>query len=127
MSPNLYPHHNLLEFGKTYYKDAGIIENYKNPAYVLGGWKPEMAPRILKQPESAAAGKGQTVVLRITAAAVPEASYQWLKNGTPIKGATASALTLERVTTDDTGTYAARVKNDAGSAMSNGASLTINR
>jgi hypothetical protein len=27
-------------------KDAEIIANYSNPAYVLGGWTPSMAPLI---------------------------------------------------------------------------------
>ncbi len=34
-------------------KDAEIIANYRNPAYVLGGWTPNMAAIILPQPEPA--------------------------------------------------------------------------
>lgn len=37
----------------TMEKDAETLDNYKNPAYVLGGWTPAMDPDILKQLEKA--------------------------------------------------------------------------
>ena len=51
-------------------------------------------------------------------------TYQWLKDGTPIAGATAAVLTLG-VTGSDAGSYAVTVSNPLGSVTSNAAALTV--
>jgi pectinesterase len=106
-------------------RDAKVIADYKNPSYVLGGWIPEMAPLILAQPESAVAEPGTAAVFHVQVAAVPEPRYQWFKNGEPIRGATASSLTLKNVSASDKASYTVKVKNDSGTAASNGAILKI--
>jgi pectinesterase len=102
----------------TIEKDAEIIKNYSNPAYVLDGWIPKMAPIILTQPESIDSEKGKNAVLSVKAAAVPEASYQWYKNGIAVKGATGSILTLKKISTKDAGSYTVTVKNESGETTS---------
>ena len=47
----------------TLEKDAALINNYKDPAYVLGGWIPVMAPVITSQLASMSIQKGQSVNL----------------------------------------------------------------
>jgi hypothetical protein len=106
-------------------RDAEIIASYKDPAYVLGGWTPKMAPLILSQPQSATAKAGQAVTLQIQAAAVPEPEYQWLKNGKAIKGARNATLVLNNVTAKDAGAYMVTAKNISGSATSAKAILTL--
>ena len=105
--------------------DAAIIADYKNPAYVFGGWAPKMAPLILSQPESMAVEPGQAAIFHVKVAAVPESDYQWFKNGETIKGATSSSLVLENTDISDAGSYTVRVKNDSGRAASDRAVLTM--
>jgi len=52
-------------------------------------------------------------------------AYQWLKNGTPIGGATDAVLTLSSVTGADMANYSVTVGNVLGSITSNAASLTV--
>lgn len=107
--------------------DAEIIANYTNPAYVLGGWAPKMAPLILSQPDSIAVGIGKTAVFQVKAAAIPEAKYQWFKNGKPVSGATSAAMTLENVGRDDAAAYAVGVTNEVGTVTSGKAILQVKR
>jgi pectinesterase len=109
----------------TVKNDAPIIENYMNPAYVLDGWIPKMAPIILAQPQEITAVTGKTVVFSVKVAAVPEAGYQWSKNDLPLKGATDATLTLKKIRSRDAGIYTVTVKNDAGVVTSIKAVLNV--
>jgi pectinesterase len=106
-------------------KDAALIADYRNPVYVLGGWIPEMAPRILAQPESVTAETGQQAIFNVDVAAVPEPDYQWFKNGEPVVGATSSTLVLKNAGVSDGGVYSVRVKNASGSVSSEKAVLSV--
>ena len=110
----------------TMKKDAEIISNYMNPAFVLGGWNPSVAPIILTQPQNIVAGKGQAVLLSVKATAIPAASYQWFKNDKPLKGANKASLTLNLVNTGHEANYSVLIKNDSGSALSKTVSLRLN-
>ncbi len=96
-------------------RDAETIANYSNPAYVLG-WTPRMAPLILGPP--AAEMTGQSMLVRVTVAAVPDATYQWLENGRSIQGATQSTLMRPNATPADASRYSVKVTNAVGSATS---------
>jgi pectinesterase len=109
----------------TMEKDAPTIANYRNPAFVLGGWTPKMAPWMLSQPESATVKPGQTATFRVQVAAVPEAAYQWFKNGQPISGATQATLALENTSAADAAAYTVTAKNDSGSVSSGKATLEV--
>lgn len=109
----------------TMEKDAQIIADYSNPAYVLGGWTPAMAPIILTQPLAVNATEGASVTLRVEVAAVPSASYQWYRDGKPIVNATGAVLTLEKTGKKDAGRYTVSVKNDAGTATSEAAVVSV--
>ncbi len=52
-------------------------------------------------------------------------SYQWLKNGIPVPGATASTYSLGAVNASHVGAYSVVVTNAAGSVTSNVAQLTV--
>jgi pectinesterase len=106
-------------------RDAATIANYSSPAYVLG-WAPAMAPLILGPPEALVAGTSMTISVKV--AAVPDATYQWLENGTPIRGATASTMTMmtgANAKPADTSRYTVRVSNASGSATSSRAVVVI--
>ena len=106
-------------------KDAGIIANYRNPAYVLDGWSPNMAPLILSQPASVTAPPGRMITLRVHAAAVPGARYQWLKNNQPVPGATQATLKIENANESDSASYTVRIVNASGSVTSDRAILKV--
>lgn len=109
----------------TLENDSVIIANYSNPAYVLGGWSPEMLPVILKQPESKNAEKGRALDFRVKVAAIPHASYQWYKDGDSIQNATSSILNIESVGSADEANYSVTVKNSSGSVSSQTATLKL--
>jgi pectinesterase len=106
-------------------KDGDMIAGYRNPAYVLGGWTPKMAPLILSQPQSMTATASGSAMLRVQVAAIPEASFQWFKNGKAVSGADNATLALQKVSATDVGTYTVTIKNDSGSVISSQAVLKI--
>jgi hypothetical protein len=67
---------------------------------------------------------GQQMAFSATAEGTPPLTWQWLKNGVAIAGATNASYTIASAATTDSGTYRARATNSAGNAESN--ALTIN-
>jgi hypothetical protein len=67
---------------------------------------------------------GQQIAFSATAEGTPPLTWQWLKNGTPIAGATNATFTIASAATTDSGTYRAKATNSAGNADSN--ALVIN-
>jgi pectin methylesterase-like acyl-CoA thioesterase len=106
-------------------EDAQTIASYGNPAWVLGGWSPAMAPVIVSDPAPVTVARGEPAELRVTALAIPAATYQWFRNGKPIAGATAQTLSLAAVLASDTGRYTVSVSNAAGLTVSRAATLTM--
>jgi pectinesterase len=109
----------------TMEKDAETIANYQNAAYVLGGWMPKMAPLILTEPESITIKRGQRATFQVRSTAIPQASYQWHKNGKPVQGATKETLTIEVASIADAAVYSVTIKNEFGSTSSRKAALNI--
>lgn len=105
--------------------DSAVIANYSNPAFVLGGWTPQMSPHILSQPKSQKAKKGQDVEFDIKVAAIPGADYQWSKEGIELAGETGPELEIKNVTEIDAGKYNVQVKNDLGGVISQEATLVV--
>src|SRR5262249_48172028 len=56
----------------------------------------------------------------------PAPTFQWLKNGATLAGATSATLNLTNVQAGDAANYSVVATNSAGSATSNVASLTLN-
>ena len=80
---------------------------------------------ILTQPVNRIAFAGSTVTFGVTAQGVPPPTYQWLKDGSPIAGATSPTLVLTDVQLAAAGSYSVVVTNLTGSVTSNPASLTV--
>ena len=104
--------------------DAEIIANYSNPAYVLDGWVPAMAPLILTPPSAITATVGQSVTFTAKVAAIPAPTYQWSKNGRPIPGAAGPSLQWTTVRKGDAGSYTVSAVNASGRATAT-AALTV--
>jgi sugar lactone lactonase YvrE len=85
-----------------------------------------VAPRIVTAPESVTSSDGSTVTFKVVAAGSAPLAYQWLRNGSPIAGATDAnvAVTLAYAGSGDR--YAVRVSNTAGQVTSDAAIATVN-
>lgn len=79
---------------------------------------------ITSQPTSQAVNPGQPAVFAVEAFGTA-LSYQWLKNGTAIPGATASSFTIASVQAADAGTYSVRVSAGGATVDSAPATLTL--
>lgn len=105
--------------------DAEIVRKYSDPAFVLGGWIPELAPVILKQPAGISVKAGKTATFSVKVAAIPEAVYLWFKNNAPVKGGTGATLILNKVTSRDAASYKVTIRNNSGVVTSNEVTLKV--
>ncbi|HEV2437144.1 MAG TPA: pectinesterase family protein [Verrucomicrobiae bacterium] len=92
----------------------------------FSGWTPQSAPNITAQPIGLTVGAGQSAVFTVTAAGIPDPTYQWLKDSTNLVGQTSSMLSIGSASGLDIGTYSVVVANVAGSVTSSNAVLTVN-
>lgn len=84
------------------------------------------APSISEQPVSVSVSAGQPATFMVSASGVQPLQYQWLRNGSPISGATQSSYTIQSTTAADNGTsISVTVTNAYGSVSSNAATLTV--
>src|ERR1017187_2029687 len=82
-------------------------------------------PVILVQPSSQTVLLSGSVTFSVTAFSGTTLSYQWMKNGVNISGATSSSYTISPVTTNDATGYSVLVVNGGGSVTSSTATLTV--
>jgi arabinan endo-1,5-alpha-L-arabinosidase len=82
-------------------------------------------PSIYTQPRAQSAQPSQSVTFSVGVTATPAPTYQWLKDGIAISGATWYAYTIGYATPADAGKYSVVVTNSAGSVTSSSATLTI--
>ncbi|MGA2173571.1 MAG: immunoglobulin domain-containing protein [Verrucomicrobiota bacterium] len=82
-------------------------------------------PGITTQPASQAVVLGQNASFSVAASGTAPISYQWSLSGSPLAGATSSALTLTSVQTNQAGIYAVLVTNAYGAVTSINATLTV--
>lgn len=85
-----------------------------------------VAPAITSAPAAASVMAGQTASFAAVASGSAPLSYQWLRDGTEIPGATGASFTTAALALADDGTrYAVRVSNAAGSVTSAEALLRV--
>lgn len=94
------------------------------------GWLDEVVftpslPAIIGQPRSQTATMGSKVTFEVAAIGATPLSYQWIKDGTDLAGATGAILTLTNLTRRDSAIYAVSVSNAAGSKRSSNAVLRV--
>src|SRR3989440_11142932 len=88
---------------------------------------PPAAPSITTQPASQTVTAGQTATFTVVATGTAPLSYQWMKSGTAISGATAPTYTTPATTAADSDSqFTVVVSNTAGNVTSNAATLTGN-
>lgn len=94
--------------------------------FEISGEAAQRAPTFTTQPVSQTVNAGVAVTFVAAAEGVPSPVLQWLKNGTPISGATGNVLTIVNAQLADAATYTAEATNAAGRAVSAAAVLTVN-
>jgi hypothetical protein len=88
---------------------------------------PGTAPRITRQPRprSIKLAIGDSVTIDAKAAGSAPLHYQWKRDGVDLPGQTQPTLTLNNVTTADSGDYTVCVTNAAGTAVSEKAVVCV--
>jgi len=92
----------------------------------LNGWVPKLAPNILTNPASQTVAYAAPAAFNVAATGIPDPTYQWIKDGTNLTGATGATLSIPSATLNDGGTYSVVVTTTAGSVTSSPAVLTVN-
>jgi hypothetical protein len=82
-------------------------------------------PTITLQPQSETWPAGSRVLLFVSAAGTAPLQYQWRRNGTPVPGATNSALVLTNLQWINAGDYSVLIFNRSGSTATTNAQLTV--
>jgi hypothetical protein len=81
---------------------------------------------ITQQPVDASVIVGQKAIFSVAVNSAASVTYQWLKNQTPITGATDSTFTTDNtVIADDNAVYSVRISNANTSVTSQAAKLTV--
>ncbi len=82
-------------------------------------------PTITAQPQSQAVLQGQTAVFSVTGQGTAPLTYQWVRAGTNLPGATNATLTVVNAQGADAGLYRVVINNAASYIFSQGATLTV--
>ena len=93
----------------------------------IAGTGVSAGPSITTQPVSQTVTVGKTATFSVTTSGAAPLSYQWMKTGIAISGATLSNYTTPSETASDGGSqFTVVVSNSTGSVTSNAATLTVN-
>ena len=86
-----------------------------------------LPPSIITQPADTTVQAGQAARFSVVATGKLPLSYEWMKNGAPITGATKATYKTPRTTPGDSGSvFTVTVTNSLGMITSDGAVLTVN-
>jgi YVTN family beta-propeller protein len=126
-----YTDGNGLVDGTTYYyvvtaaNGNGESADSGEVGTVLSATSLVFSPIITAEPNPQIALVGGTASFTVSAIGNPAPSYQWLKNGVPIAGATSATLILSNIQNSDAAGYDVMVSNPPGTVASSFAVLTI--
>ena len=102
---------------------AGCNGDPLNTSNTTGGGN---APIITTSPASTTVTAGQPATFTVSATGASPLSFQWIRDGVDIPGATQMTYVLSAATTADNGAqFSARVSNSFGSVTSSNATLTV--
>lgn len=83
------------------------------------------APTFEMQPVGVAVAPGQALVLYGQASGLPSVTYQWVKDGQAVSGATSATYYVPRASASDAGSYVLRATTAAGTVSSTPAVVAI--
>jgi predicted peptidase len=117
-------------FTMTWYKNhvQGWVDTYSNGGcwdWLFSQSQPT-APAIIAQPQDIAVVEGGAVTFTASATGTAPMSWQWLRDGVTVVGATAASWTIDPTALADGGAHVAvAIANVAGTVISQPALLTI--
>ena len=82
-------------------------------------------PVILTQPTGLSLNWGDKASLFVEAYSMDDVSYQWMRNNTPIPGATKNTYIINSATGLDAGNYSVVVSNSSGTVVSGTVAVTV--
>ncbi len=82
-------------------------------------------PTISAEPADLALGEGASGELKVVASGTGTLDYQWLKDGSPLPGATSASIAFAQANAADSGLYQVRVRNAIGSTLSRVTKVTV--
>jgi uncharacterized delta-60 repeat protein len=100
---------------------ARRMARFENPS----GIDSQIAPTVTVQPVAQTIARGSTVVFTVTALGAAPLTYQWIKDGVPLAGATNSRFVLPLASAEQAGNYRVEVANHVGRATSTDATLDV--
>jgi len=103
---------------------GGNTPNYPYTVVVAGGVV-NVTPTLAAQPVAQTIASGGNITFSVSANGTPAPTYQWLRNGRQLAGATAATLSLNNVQPADAGIYSVVATNAAGSVTSSAAPLGV--
>jgi hypothetical protein len=102
-----------------------ISSGYSNLATAMTFLTPTGSPYNVQQPRNSASELGLSLYVATGAAGGPN-TFQWLRNGAAIAGATSSSYSVGSVQPADTGIYTAVITNGGGSVSTDPAIAGLN-
>jgi hypothetical protein len=84
-------------------------------------------PYIIKQPVSVSPFLGDEAIFSVSAAGSDSMSFQWMKNGGTLLGATNTCYTIPNVQDSDAGAFSVAISNSFGSIESADADLIVRK
>ena len=92
---------------------------------VTAGTPTAVAPSIVTHPSDVSVNTGNTATFAVGVAGTGPFTFQWLRDGVPMNGATGAVLTFNSVTMLNAGAYSVQVTNSAGQVESHNALLDV--
>jgi len=99
--------------------EGDIKLNYPSPGQASG------PPFITTQPLATVIVEEDSLTLSVSAGGTIPLSFQWLKNGTPISGASGVSYNIASASPADSGSYTVQVSNPFGNITSQPAVVTV--
>jgi hypothetical protein len=104
---------------------AGNATSHAAVLTITAGTPAAVAPNIVTQPSDVAVNVGNTATFAVGVAGTGPFTFQWLRDGVPMSGATNAVLTFDSVAMPNAGSYSVRVSNSAGQVVSGNALLDV--
>ncbi len=96
------------------------------PQLKILGSQNALAPVITAQPTSVTVTEGGRATFTVSVTGSSTMSYQWLRNGTAIAGATGASYSIASASVmDNQAVFSVRISNSSGTVTSNAAVLTV--
>ncbi len=102
-----------------------VVSSTEASLAVVAGESVPLAPVIVVAPEPRNLTAGEANSLAVRVAGYPTPTIQWLKNGTPIAGATDAVLTFTNPQSADAGSYSAVVTNASRAVRTSAVEVSV--